>query len=70
MTHYQLTFSTSNGGRRTFRVNNADPAIAQAELQGAVDALLAHDIMAAERGALTGLLTLAANTVTTTNPLA
>ena len=61
MTHYQLTFTTSNGGRRSFRVNNVNPAISPANLQAAVDALLAHDIMCAERGALYRLQSLTAN---------
>jgi len=39
MTHYQLTFATSNGGRRSFRVNNVNPAISPANLQAAVDPL-------------------------------
>jgi len=69
VTHYQLTFTTSNGGRRSFRVNNVNPAITPADLQAAVDALLAHDIMCAERGALYRLQSLTANTVSTTNPL-
>ena len=70
MTHYQLTFVTSNGTRRTFRVNNVDPDIQPQDLQAAVDMLLDHNIMSAERGALYRLQTLTANTVTTTNPLA
>jgi len=70
MTHYQLTFTTSIGSRRTFRVNNVDPAISQTDLQNAVDALLEHNIMSAERGALYRLQALTANTVSTTNPLA
>jgi hypothetical protein len=70
MTHYQLTFVTSAGTRRTFRVNNVDPAIPQADLQSAVDALLANDIMSAERGALYRLQSLTANTITSVNPLA
>ena len=69
MTHYQLTFVTSNGARRTFRVNNVDPGISPQVLQGAVDLLLEHDIMAPERGTLSRLQSLTANTVTTTNPL-
>jgi len=70
MTHYQLTFVTSNGSRRSFRVNNVDPDIPQQELQAAVDMLLDYDIMAPERGALSRLQSLTANTVTSTNPLA
>jgi len=70
MTHYQLSFVTSIGSRRTFRVNNVDPAISQTNLQAAVDALLDNNIMSAERGALYRLQTLTANTVTSTNPLA
>jgi len=70
MTHYQLSFVTSGGSRRSFRVSNVDPDIAPADLQAAVDLLLAHDIMAPERGALTRLQSLTANTVNTTNPLA
>jgi len=69
MTHYQLTFATTNGTRRTFRVNNVDPAISPALLQDAVDMLLDHDIMSPERGALSRLQSMTANTVTTTNPL-
>ena len=69
MTHYQLTFVTSNGSRRTFRVNNADPDISTQALQGAVDMLLEHDIMAPERGALSRLQSLTANTVTSINQL-
>lgn len=69
MTNYQLTFTTSNGGRRTFRINNVNPAISPANLQAAVDILLAHDIMCAERGALYRLQNLTANTVSTANPL-
>jgi len=70
MTHYQLTFVTDNGSRRSFRVNNVDPAISPQDLQAAVDMLLEHDIMAPERGGLQRLQSLTANTVTTTNPLA
>ena len=70
MTHYQLTFVTSNGSRRSFRVNNVDPDIPQQELQAAVDTLLDYDIMAPERGALSRLQSLTTNTVTSTNPLA
>ena len=70
MTHYQLTFVTSNGTRRTFRVNNVDPDIPPQDLQDAVDMLLDNDIMSAERGALSRLQSLTANTVTITNPLA
>ncbi|MCL2357971.1 MAG: DUF2922 family protein [Defluviitaleaceae bacterium] len=69
MTHYQLTFTTSNGGRRSFRINNVNPAISPASLQAAVDALLAHDIMYAERGALYRLQSLTANAVSTTSLL-
>ena len=70
MTHYQLTFVTDNGSRRTFRVNNVDPDINPQDLQAAVDKLLDHNIMSQERGALLRLQSLAANTITTTNPLA
>ena len=70
MTHYQLTFVTSNGSRRSFRVNNVDPAISPTDLQAAVNRLLDHDIMSPERGALYRLQSLTANTVTTANPLA
>ncbi|MCL2203432.1 MAG: DUF2922 family protein [Defluviitaleaceae bacterium] len=69
MTHYQLTFVTDNGARRSFRVNNVDPTLSPQVLQEAVDLLLAHDIMAPERGALARLQSLTANTVTTTNLL-
>ena len=69
MTHYQLTFVTSVGTRRSFRVNNVDPNISQQELQGAVDMLLNHNIMSAERGSLSRLQSLTANTVTSVNPL-
>jgi hypothetical protein len=69
MTHYQLTFVTNNGSRRTFRVNNVNPNIAPQELQEAVDLILQHNIMSAERGALSRLQSLTANTVTSTNPL-
>ena len=69
MTHYQLTFVTTLGTRRTFRVNNVDPDIPQQDLQDAVDLLLAHNIMSAERGALSRLQTLAANTVSSVNLL-
>ena len=70
MTHYQLTFVTSNGTRRSFRINNVDPAISPQNLQTAVDELIAHDIMSAERGALLRLQNITANTVSSTNPLA
>jgi hypothetical protein len=70
VTHYQLTFVTSGGTRRSFRVNDVDPTIAPQALQSAVDKLLAHDIMSPERGALSRLQSLSANTVTSTNPLA
>ena len=70
MTHYQLTFVTENGSRRSFRVSNVDPAINPQALQAAVDKLIAHNIMSAERGALTRLHSLTANTVSSTNPLA
>jgi len=63
VTHYQLTFVTTNGARRTFRVNNVDPGIALQDLQDAVDMLLYHNIMAPERGALSRLQSLSANTV-------
>ncbi|MCL2364784.1 MAG: DUF2922 family protein [Defluviitaleaceae bacterium] len=69
MTHYQLTFVTTLGTRRTFRVNNVDPDIPQQDLQDAVDLLLAHNIMSPERGALSRLQTLAANTVSSVNLL-
>jgi hypothetical protein len=69
VTHYQLTFVTSVGTRRTFRVNNVDPNIPQQDLQEAVDLLLDHDIMSPQRGALSRLQSLTANTVTTTNLL-
>jgi len=67
MTHYQLTFVTISGTRRTFRVNNVDPNILHQDLQDAVDMLLGHDIMAPERGALNRLQSLNANTVTSVN---
>ena len=70
MTHYQLTFVTSAGTRRSFRINNVDPNISQQDLQDAVDKLLAHDIMSVERGALSRLQSLTANSVMSTNPLA
>ena len=70
MTHYQLTFVTDNGARRTFRVSNVNPAISPQDLQAAVDKLLNHNIMSAERGALSRLQSLTANTVSTINPLA
>ena len=69
MTHYQLTFVTSTGTRRSFRINNVDPDITQSNLQAAVDMLLDHDIMAAERGSLSGLQSLTANTITSISPL-
>jgi hypothetical protein len=70
LTHYQLTFVTVNGTRRTFRVNNVDPNITPQYLQSAVDKLLNHNIMCPERGALSRLQSLTATTVTTSNPLA
>jgi hypothetical protein len=70
MTHYQLSFVTSNGTRRSFRINNVDPDIPPADLQAAVDLLLTHDIMHPERGALSRLQSLTANTVMSSNPLA
>jgi len=70
MTHYQLTFVTSNGTRRSFRVNNVNPDIPPQDLQDAVDVLLKYDIMAPERGTLSRLQSLTANTVTSVNPLA
>jgi len=70
MTHYQITFVTTNGTRRSFRINNVDPAISPQNLQSAVDELLAHNIMSPERGALSRLQSLTANTVSSTNPLA
>ena len=68
MTHYQLTFVTANGTRRTFRVNNVDPNIDVQALQEAVDKLLEYNVMSAERGALSRLQSLTANTVTSVNP--
>jgi hypothetical protein len=56
--------------RRSFRVNNVDPAITPQNLQAAVDKLIEHNIMSAERGALSRLQSLTANTVSTANPLA
>jgi hypothetical protein len=70
VTHYQLTFSTANGSRRVLKVNNVDPSISPADLQAAVDKLIAHDIMAPERGALNSLQGLTANTLSSTTPLA
>jgi hypothetical protein len=70
MTHYQLTFTTENGARRSFRVNNVDPDITPQALQAAVDKLLAHNIMDPARSALTRLHSLTANSVITSNPLA
>ena len=70
MTHYQLTFVTSNGTRRSLRVNNVDPAITQQNLQEAVDRLIAFNIMSPERGALSRLQNITANTVSSSNPLA
>ena len=70
MTHYQLTFVTDNGSRRTFRVNNVDPDITPQNLQLAVDKLLDHNIMSQERGALVRIQGLTANTVTVANLLA
>jgi len=70
MTHYQLTFVTSNGTHRSFRVNNVDPGIQTQDLQAAVDMLLYHDIMAPERGSLSRLQSLTANTVVSASLLA
>jgi hypothetical protein len=70
MTHYQLTFVTDSGARRSFRVNDINPGITTQELQAAVDMLLTHDIMSPERGALARLQSLTANTVNVSNPLA
>ena len=64
-----LTFVTENGARRSFKVNNVDPAITPQALQAAVDKLLAHNIMNPERGALSRLQSLTANTVSISNPL-
>ena len=63
MTHYQLTFVTDNGARRTFRVNNVAPGVPLPEMQAAVELLLEHDIMAPDRGALDRLQALTVNTV-------
>jgi hypothetical protein len=70
MTHYQLTFVTDKGSRRSFRVSNIDPDITPTDLQAAVDKLLEHDIMAPERGALARLQSLTATTVSSTDLLA
>ena len=69
MTFYQLTFVTEHGTRRTFRINNVGPALPQQDLQAAVDALIDHNIMSAERGALTRLQNLTAHTVASTTLL-
>jgi len=70
LTHYQLTFVTSNGTRRNFRVNNVDPAITPQNLQSAIDKLIAFNIMSTERGALSRLQNITANSVSSANPLA
>lgn len=68
MTHYQLTFVTSLGTRRSFRINNVNrDGITTQQLQDAVESLLEYDIMSPERGALTRLQSLTANTVASTN---
>ena len=69
MTHYQLTFVTDIGSRRTFRINRVDPDITPQALQAAVDKLLNHNIMSEERGSLARLQSLTANTVSSTNLL-
>ena len=69
MTHYRLTFVTDTGQRRALRIADVDPSLTPQDLQTAVDQLLAHDIMAPERGALYRLQSLKASTVSTTDLL-
>jgi hypothetical protein len=62
MTHYTLSFSTSTGARRRFRINNVNTALAADRVDAAVDKLLSHDIMHPERGALERLYRMDATT--------
>ena len=63
MTHYSPVLNTDMGRRRSLRILNPNPDLPVAQIQEAVDQLLANDIFDQERGALDGLILLSNYTV-------
>ena len=50
MRFYSLVFNTTNGSRRSMRINNPTVGLPLEEIEGAVDQMIANDIFEAERG--------------------
>jgi len=44
MQHYSVIFNTTNGSRRSIRINNPDTDLPTPQIQAAVDQMLANDI--------------------------
>ena len=55
MRHYSLVFNTTTGSRRSMRINNPNTALPVADIQSAVDQILANDVFDQERGGLDSL---------------
>ena len=52
MRHYALVLRTTQGLRRSLRINNPDPNLPHADIVAAVDKLIANDVFEPSRGVL------------------
>jgi len=55
MRHYSLTFNTTTGSRRSFRVNNPNIDLPIETMRAAVDQIIENDVFDPERGGLDSL---------------
>ena len=55
MKHYSIVFNTTNGTRRSIKVNNPTLGLSEGELSAAVNQILANDVFNPAKGGLDSL---------------
>ena len=55
MNYYTISFNTSTGTKRTFRINNPVTGISNTDAQDAIDQMAANDIFDPAKGTIEGL---------------
>ena len=69
MTHYSLVFNTNMGRRRSLRIVNPNPDLPVAQIEEAVEKMIANDIFDPERGTLESVNRMELTTIQTTSIL-
>jgi hypothetical protein len=54
MTYYLLSFNTTNGTKRSLKINNPVTGLSTEELENAIEQIIANDVFDPAKGNITG----------------